>query len=137
MMWIEKAIYLYLNWFLVNNILILVSLKDILSDRKVLKLRWECAAKSNLLPIPCTRPPFLFLGKEDFYCHQGKYFNLNEKEKHFAEKNNLMKSDHIWKRSKPNKQPTKRMNCPVKFGVNISIHKIKSKKGNYRKKEMV
>ena len=133
----EKAIYLCLNWFLVNNILILVSLKDILSDRRVLKLRWEYAAKSNLLPIPYPRPSFLFLGKEDFYCHQGKCFNLNEKEKYFAEKNNLMKSDHIWKRSKPNKQPTKRIDCPAKFEVNISIYKIKSKKGNYRKKEMV
>ena len=42
-----------------------------------------------------------------------------------------MKSDHIWKRSKPNKQPTKRMNCPVKFGINISIYKIKSKRKWY------
>ena len=28
-----------------------------------------------------------------------------------------MKSDHIWKKSRKNIQPTKKMNCPVKFAV--------------------
>ena len=81
----EKVTYLYL-YIPVNNILILVSLKDVLSDGKVPKLRWEYAAKSDLLPIPYTGSPYLFLGKQEFYCHQGKDFNLNKKEKSFAEK---------------------------------------------------
>ena len=97
--------------------MILVSLKDLLYDGKVPKLRWEYAAKSDLLPIPYTGSPYLFLGKQEFYCHQGKDFNLNKKEKYFAEKNNQMKSDHIWKKSRKNIQPTKKMDCPVKFVV--------------------
>ena len=80
--------------------MILVSLKDVLPDGKVPKLRWEYTAKSDLLPIPYTGSPYLFLEKQEFYCHQGKDFNLNKKEKYFAEKNNLMKSDHIWKKSR-------------------------------------
>ena len=72
--------------------MILVSLKNVLSDGKVPKLRWEYAAKSDLLPIPYTGSPYLFLGKQEFYCHQGKDFNLNKKEKYFAEKNNWVKS---------------------------------------------
>lgn len=102
--------------------MILVSLKDVLSDGKVPKLRWEYAASSDILPSCYTGSPCIFLGKQDFYCHQGKDFNLNEKEKYFTEKNNLVKSDHTWKRSKTNMQPTKRTNCPVKIKVNISIY---------------
>ena len=65
--------------------------------------------------------------------HQGKDFNLNEKEKCFAKKKKkkkktLMKSDHKKKRSKTNIQTTIRMACPVKFAVNISIYKIQSPK---------
>ena len=88
--------------------MILVSLKDLLYDGKVPKLRWEYAAKSDLLPIPYTGSPYLFLGKQEFYCHQGKDFNLNKKEKYFAEKNNRMKSDHIWKKSRKNIQSSKK-----------------------------
>ena len=72
-----------------------MSLKDVLSNGKVSQLRWEYAAKSDLLPIPYTGSSYLFLGKQEFYCHQGKDFNLNKKEKYFAEKNNQMNSDHI------------------------------------------
>ena len=85
-----------------------MSLKDVLSDGKVSKLRWGYAAKSDLLRIPYTGSPYLFLGKQEFYCHQGKDFNLNKKEKYLAEKNNQMKSDHIWKKSSKNIQPTKK-----------------------------
>ena len=88
-----------------------------MSDGKVPKLRWEYAAKSDPLPIPYTGSPYLFLGKQQFYCHQGKDFNLNKKEKYFAEKNNQMKSDHIWKRSRKNVQTTKKVDCPMKFAV--------------------
>ena len=86
----------------------MVSLKDVLRDGKVLKLRWEYAAKSDLLPIPYTRSPYLFLEKQEFYCCQGKNFNLNKTQKYFAENNNQMKSDHIWKKSRKNKKPTKK-----------------------------
>ena len=61
-------------------------MKDVLSDGKVPKLRWEHAAKSDHLPIPYIGSPCIFLGKQDLYCHQGKDFNLNEKEKYFAKK---------------------------------------------------
>ena len=93
-------------------------MKGLLYDGKVPKLRWEYAGKSDLLPIPYTGSPYLFLGKQEFYCHQGKDFNLNKKEKYFAENNNRMKSDHIWKKSRKNIQSSKKkMDCPVKFAV--------------------
>ena len=85
--------------------MILVSLKDVLSDGKAPKLRWEYAAKSDLLPIPYTGSSYLFLGKQEFNCHQGKDLHLNKKERHFAEKNSKMKSDHICKKSRKNIQP--------------------------------
>ena len=90
--------------------MILVSLKDVLSDAKVPKLTY--AAKSDHLPIPYTGSPYLFLGKQEFFCHQEKDFNLNKKEKYFAEKNNQMKSGHIWKKSRKNIQPTKKNRLP-------------------------
>ena len=68
-----------------------------LSDGKVPKLRCEYTAKSDLLPIPYTGSPYLFLGEQEFYCHEGKDFNLNKKEKYFAEKNNQMKPDMFGK----------------------------------------
>ena len=70
-----------------------------LSDGKVPILRWEYAAKRDLLPIPYTGSPYLFLGKQEFSCHQAKDLNLKKKEEYFAEKNNQMKSYHIWKKS--------------------------------------
>ena len=41
---------------------------------------------------------------------------MNTKEKNFAEKNNQMKSYHIWKKSRKNIQPTKN-GLPVRFAV--------------------
>ena len=46
--------------FLVTYILILVSLKDVLSDGKVMELGCEYAAKSDLLPIPNTGSSYIF-----------------------------------------------------------------------------
>ena len=119
--------------------MILVSLKDVLSDGKVVpKLRWEYAAKSDLLPIPYTESPYLFLGKQEFYCHQGKDFNLNKKENYFTEKNNQMKSNDIWKKSRKNIQPTKKLDCPVKFAVKkmfrfTKYHLLNDTKNNIEK----
>ena len=117
--------------------MILVSLKDVLPDGKVPKLRWEYTAKSDLLPIPYTGSPYLFLGKQEFYCHQGKDFNLNKKEKYFAEKNNQMKSENTLKKSRKNIQPTKKMDCLVKFEVknNCKIQSSKRHKKQSRKDE--
>ena len=70
------------------------------------------------MAIPYTGSPYLFLGKQEFHCYPGEDFNLNKIEECFAEKNNQMKSDHIWKKSRKNMQPTKKMDCPVKFAVN-------------------
>ena len=97
--------------------MILVSLKDLLADVIVPKLRWEYAAKSDLLPIPYTGSLYLFLGKQEFYCHQEKDFNLNKKEKYFAEKSDQMKSDRIWKKSRKKIQPKKKMDCLVKLAA--------------------
>lgn len=74
--------------FLVTYILILVSLKDVLSDGKVMELGCEYAAKSDHLPIPNTGSSYIFLGNQEFHYHQGKDFNLNEKENYFPNKSN-------------------------------------------------
>ena len=85
----------------------MVSLKGVLSDWKGPKLRWEHAAKSDLLSILYTGSPYIFLGKKESYCREGKVINLNKKENYFADKTNQMKSDHIWKKPRKIIQPTK------------------------------
>ena len=66
--------------------MILVSLKDLLSDGKVPKLRWEYAAKSDLLPIPYTGSPYSFFGKQEFYCPSRERFQLEQERKIFRRK---------------------------------------------------
>ena len=64
---------------LITNNLILVSLKDVLSDGKDPKLRWEYASKGDLLPIPHIGSLYLFLGKQEFSSRERFQFKQERK----------------------------------------------------------
>ena len=95
--------------------IILDTLQEIASNDKLQRLRWEYEAQNDLLPIPFTGCPYVVLGKREYYCHQGQDFNQNKKEMHRKQKNEALKQDHIYKASRKHTQPTKKMDCPVKF----------------------
>ena len=92
-------------------------MKEIISDNKTPKLRWEYKAHNDLLPIPYAGSPYIFLGKKEFCCHQGKDLCAKKKESYVAEKNAAMVKDHVYRKSRKLTQPTKKMDCPVKFCV--------------------
>ena len=60
--------------------IILDTLEEIVSDEKLPRLRWQYEAQNDLLPIPFTGCPYVMLGKQEYYCHQGQDFNQNKKE---------------------------------------------------------
>ena len=80
-------------------------LKSILSDEKTQRLRWEYKAQNDLLPIPLTGSPYIMLGKQEYFCHQGKDYNKGKKDK-YIEKKNVLKQDHVF--TKKHTQPTKK-----------------------------
>ena len=97
--------------------IILDTLQEIASNDKLPRLRWEYEAQNDLLPIPFTGCPYLMLGKQEYYCHQGQDFNQNKKEMYRKQKNEALKQDHIYKGSRKHTQPIKKMDCPVKFFI--------------------
>ena len=97
--------------------IILDTLEEIVSNEKLPRLRWEYEAQHDLLPIPFTGCPYVMLGKQEYYCHQGQDFNQNKKDMYRKHKNEALKQDHIYKGSRKHTQPTKKMDCPVKFCV--------------------
>ena len=97
--------------------MILDTLQAIGSNGKLTRLRWEHEAQNDLLPVPFTGCPYVMLGKQEYYCHQGQDFNQNKKEMYRKLKIEALKQDHIYKGSRKHTQPTKKMYCPVKFCV--------------------
>ena len=81
------------------------------------------------------------LGKQEHSCHQGKYFGENKKKNYIEQKNRPRKSD-IFAKSRKHTQPTKKMDCPVKFCVKkifrFTLNKtISDSKDNRSKKQVV
>lgn len=109
--------------FLVTYILILVSLKDVLSDGKIMKLGCEYAAKSDLLPIPNTGSSYIFLGNQEFHYHQGKDFNLNEKENYFPNKSNRRNRITFGKKIKKKYASKNKMYCGFKNAISQTTQK--------------
>ena len=66
--------------------IILATLQAIGSNDKLPRLRWEHEVQNDLLPIPFTGCPYVMLGKREYYCHQGQYFNQNKKEMYRKQK---------------------------------------------------
>ena len=101
--------------------IILDTLEEIVSNEKLPRLRWEYEAQNDLLPIPFTGCPYVMLGKQEYYCHQGQDFNQNKKEMYRKYKNEALKQDHIYKGSrKTNKENG--LSCEILRQKDISIY---------------
>ena len=57
------------------------------------------------------------LGKQEYFCHQGRDYNKGKKDKYIEKKNVVLKQDHVFIKSRKHTQLTKRLGCPVKFYV--------------------
>ena len=57
-----------------------------LSDVKIQRLRWKYNAQDDLLPISFTSSPYIMLGKQEYFCHQGKDYNIKGKKDKYTEK---------------------------------------------------
>ena len=57
------------------------------------------------------------LGKEEYSYHQGKDYNKGKKDKCIEKKNLALMEDHIFTISRKHTEPTKNLDCPVKFCV--------------------
>ena len=93
-----------------------IKLADIVS-KNIPNVCWE-SKKGNSLHIPFDGVPYLHLNTRQYNCHQGKDKNVKIKENHRAKQQAKLCSDHsqyvkTWKWS----QPTKKLDCPVKFNV--------------------
>ena len=55
------------------------------------------------------------LGKEEYFCLQGKDCNKGKKDKYIEKKNVALMLDHVFTKSRKYTQPTKKLDCPVKF----------------------
>ena len=122
-----KIIRLYVNFILVNPCI--PTIRPFLSDDYtpvflILNLRYNT--------------PNVMLGKQEYSCHQGKYFSENKKKNYIEQRNRPKKSD-IFAKSRKHTKPTKKMDCPVKFCVKkifrFTLYKIISdSKHNHSKK---
>ena len=57
------------------------------------------------------------LGKQEYFCHQGKDYNKGEKDKYIEKKIIALRQDHIFTKSSKYTQPIKKLECPVKLCV--------------------
>ena len=57
------------------------------------------------------------LGKQKYFCHQGRDYNKGKKDNYIEKKNVVLKQDHVFVKSRKHTQRTKKLGCPVKFCV--------------------
>ena len=77
----------------------------------------ECK-KGNSQHIPIDGVPYLHLNTRQYNCHQGKDKNVKIKENHRAKQQAKLCSDHSqYVKTRKWSQPTKKLDCPVKFDV--------------------
>ena len=56
------------------------------------------------------------LGKQEYFCHQGRDYNKGKKDKYIEKKKRYKARSCLYK-SRKHTQPTKKLGCPVKFCV--------------------
>ena len=56
------------------------------------RLRWEYKAQNDLLLIPFTGSPYIMLGKQEYFCLQGKDYNKGKKRQIYWEKKRYFKA---------------------------------------------
>ena len=87
----------------------IVSILDVIgSNYEIPKIRWEMNHKCDSFPIKFTGIPYVWLGRQDWQCDQGKEFNIQKM--HEGEKYTPTKSRRIL-------YSTKKLQCAVKFMV--------------------
>ena len=97
-----------------DRIFILGCSLDLISNDKNISVRWEY--HDGKLDIPFDGVPYIQLGYQEYQCHQGKDLNVRMKEKKRALKNQAMTVDHNYgSKTRKLTQPSKKMDCPVKF----------------------
>ena len=47
------------------------------------------------------------LGKQEYFCHQGRDYNKGKKDKYIEKRNVVLKQDHVFIKSREHTQPTK------------------------------
>ena len=97
---------------------LLGNLSQIISN-KLPSIAWERCGKDDNLPLPFDGVPYVFLGAKDYQCHQGKDKNLLMKKKFSEKKETRVRGvDHVQHiKSRKLAQPTKKLDCPVRFSV--------------------
>jgi len=82
------------------------------------QISWEHCSANEGLPLEFDGVPYLWLGRREYQCHQGNDKAKSQKIKYRNNKNNSLMSDHTSSmRTKKHTQPTKKLDCPVKFYV--------------------
>ena len=86
---------------------------------KLPSIAWERCGKDDNLPLSFDGVPYIFLGVIDYQCHQGKDKNLSAKRKFLEKKEIRVRGvDHVQHiKSRKLAQPTKKLDCPVRFSV--------------------
>ena len=78
------------------------------------------------------------LGKQEYFCHQGRDYNKGKKDKYIEKKNVVLKQDHVFINSRNHTQPTKKLGCLVKFCVKkiyrFTSYKVRIDTKNNREK---
>ena len=57
------------------------------------------------------------LGKQEYFCHQGRDYNKGKKDKYIEKKNAVLKQDDVFIKIRKHTQPTKKLSCPMKFCI--------------------
>ena len=104
---------------LISFSLILENLVDyLLKESKLPQVCWENGRKGNLMHIPFDGVPFVLLSTREYQCHQGKDKNVSKKMKYRENQHQKLCSDHPQHiKTRKLSQPTKKLDCPVRFQV--------------------
>ena len=94
-----------------------VSLQEILmSSENLPKISWEHNAKDDAFPLVFDGIPYVWLGRRQYQCHQGKDKAVKQKANYKQSIRSKLISDHCSSvKTRKLTQPTKKLNCPVTF----------------------
>ena len=100
---------------LISFSLILEDLVDhLLKESKLPKVFWENERKGDMMYVPFDGVPFVLLSMREYQCHQGKDKNVSKEWN--IEKRQKLCSDHPQDiKTRKLSQPTKKLDCPVRF----------------------
>ena len=80
-------------------------------------IRWEMSAKDDKLPLKFSGVPYIWLGKQDYHCHQGRDKHKTGKASYIEKQKREILNEHSHVKTRKSTQPSKKMDCPVKFST--------------------